>query len=135
MAKAEAAATKKITAKVANKPIINIEANSSPKPRWEAKAASPSPAARPATGPIQEREGAAAAAPAAGAADGVAAVGALSGVAWRCVPMDLPEPMRLAASASMATVVRPRLKTTAMSVSRRFMTIPFKKTKNKANSK
>jgi hypothetical protein len=41
--------------------------------------------------------------------------------------MDLPEPMRLAASASMATVVRPRLKTTAMSVSRRFMTIPLKK--------
>ena len=64
------------------------------------------------------------------AAAGVAAAGALSGVAWRCVPMDLPEPMRLAASASMATVVRPRLKTTAMRVSRRFMTIPFKKTKN-----
>jgi hypothetical protein len=48
----------------ATKPIINIEANSSPNPRWEAKAASPSPAARPANGPIQEREGAAAAAPA-----------------------------------------------------------------------
>jgi hypothetical protein len=41
--------------------------------------------------------------------------------------MDLPEPMRLAASASMAAVVIPRLKTTAMSVSRRFMTIPLKK--------
>jgi hypothetical protein len=35
----------------------------------------------------------------------------------------------------MATVVRPRLKTTAMSVSRRFMTIPLKKTKNNVDGK
>ena len=96
----------------ASKPIINIEASSSPKPRCDASAASPRPAARPATGPIHEREGAAAAAvPAAGAAAAVCA-GALSGAAWRWVPSDLPDPMRLAASASRATVVKPNAKTT-----------------------
>jgi len=103
------------------KPIITIEASSSPNPRWEARAAIPSPAASPATGPIHEREGAAAAAPAAGVAAGVAAGGALSGAAWRCVPMDLPEPMRLAASASIATEERPTAKTRVNKESKRFM--------------
>ena len=110
----------------ASKPIITMEASSSPKPRCEAKAAIPRPAARPATGPIQERDGAAAAPAAGAAAAGVAAVGALSGAACRCVPMDLPEPMRLAASASMAAVERPMVKTTAKRESKRFMSISCK---------
>ena len=89
----------------ANNPTISIEANSPPKPRCEASSAESSLAAIPVTGLIHERAGAAAAAPAAGA---VAAVDALSGAAWRYVPIDLLEPKRLAASASKATVKIPR---------------------------
>ena len=48
---------------------MTMNANSSPKPRCDAKAAKPRPAAIPATGPIQDFEGAAA------AVDGLAAVG------------------------------------------------------------
>ena len=111
----------------ARRPNISIEASSSPKPRCEASAARPRPAASPASGPIQERLGAAAAAapaaPAPAVADCAGAPGALSGAACRCVPMDLPEPMRLAASAFMETVERPSVKTTASIKSIFFMQI------------
>ena len=102
---------------------MTMEANSSPKPKWDANAAIPKPAAIPATGPIHEREGVAAPAPAAGvaAAAGAAAVGAFSGAAWRWVPMDLPPPMRFAASASIDTEERPTAKTRVNSESMRFM--------------
>ena len=53
-------------------PIIIMDASSSPNPKWEAKAARPRPAARPASGPIQERFGCAAAA--------AGAVGACAGL-------------------------------------------------------
>ena len=59
---------------------MSIEANSSPKPKCDASAAKPKPAAKPAMGPIHERLGAAAAAPApAAGAAAVDCVGALSG--------------------------------------------------------
>ena len=101
-----------------SRPIISMEASSSPKPKCEASAARPRPAARPASGPIHERLGCGCAAP--GAACGLAAAGA---AAWlgagaaagdfcglidsRCMPEDEPPPRRLAASASPVTSVKP----------------------------
>jgi hypothetical protein len=67
------------------RPIIIMEASSSPKPKWEARAARPIPAARPASGPIQERLGCACGA--AGAPACWARLGAAArwgpGPAWR----------------------------------------------------
>ncbi|KFB69910.1 MAG: hypothetical protein CAPSK01_000306 [Candidatus Accumulibacter vicinus] len=69
--------TRPITTSTAmtNRPIINIDASSSPKPKCEASAAKPRPAASPASGPIHERLGWAACA-AADCAAPVACVGA-----------------------------------------------------------
>ena len=80
--------------------------NASPKPRWLISAAMPSPAARPAIGPSQERLAAAAAGAAAAAAFGAAgwaagvvgrgASGVARGGTLRCMPAAPPPPMRRA---------------------------------------
>jgi len=100
---------------------MSMDASSSPNPKWEARAARPMPAARPARGPIQERLGwawgAAAAAAGewleAGAAAWLGAAGPGVTDFWgltasRCIPEDLPPPRRRAASASPVTSVKPR---------------------------
>ncbi|MCY1369068.1 hypothetical protein D9M69_560860 [compost metagenome] len=121
-------------AAITSRPIISMLARPSPKPRCEARAARPRPAARPAIGPIHLlRVDAAAAAGAAAAAPGAAvgvcagvAVGALAGGAlWRCMPKDLPPPMRRA-SASMATEDRPMANTMASRERVFFMGSPAK---------
>jgi hypothetical protein len=106
-----------ITAKI-SRPIIIMLASSAPKPKCEASAARPSPAARPASGPIHERPGWAAgvgAAGVAGAAEG--ARGAAAGGAERCMPNDLPPPRRAASASLIEIVARPNVRTTANSVS------------------
>ena len=114
---------------ITSRPIMSMLASSSPKPRCEASAARPRPAARPATGPIQLRLGAAAAAapvaPAAGAALGVASGALDGGVACRCMPRDLPPPIRLA-SASKWTAPRPSVITTASIDRKDFMCVSIK---------
>ena len=92
--------------------IIIMLAMPSPMPRCENSAASPIPAARPASGPIQRLmpDWAAAAGAAAAALAGAAALGAAAGLAGmasrfitvesRLTPVLLPPPRRLAASAS-----------------------------------
>ena len=79
--RAKRAITKRIAtnAATASKASMMKLANSAPMPRWLIRAASPSPAARPAIGPIHERLGAAAA-PAAAGVPGVACAG-LAGTA------------------------------------------------------
>jgi hypothetical protein len=105
------------TAAITSRPIISIEAISSPKPRCEARAASPRPAARPASGPIHERLGCAcgaAAAVGALAVPGAASADLFVVVESRCMPEDLPAPKRLpAASASPTVSVKPRARMAA----------------------
>ena len=103
------------------RPINSILAKPSPKPKCDARAARPNPAARPASGPIHDRLGAAAAAaPGAAAVAAVALLGACAGVApgdlsgdavCFCMPTDLPPPRRFAASASLTPRVSPSVRT------------------------
>src|SRR3990167_2231363 len=127
---------KAANAATTSRPIISMLARPSPKPRCEASAARPRPAARPAMGPIHLlRVDAAAAAGAPAAAAGAAALagvwagvalGALAGGAlWRCMPKDLPPPMRRA-SAAMATDDRPMANTMARRERVFFMGSPVK---------
>ena len=102
----------------------------SPMPKWLISAAMPRPAARPASGPIHDRLGAAAGA---AAAAGVACVGAAwAGVAGlagtsgavlagmlRCRPVDWPPPSRLASE--MEGSVAPTRATTTAAMSQFFM--------------
>src|SRR5690606_23585445 len=91
---------------------------SSPRPRCENRAARPRPAARPATGPIHERLGAAAGVAAeAGVCVAAGWRGACWGVAWRCMPKLLPPPRRLA---SASGTPKPNDNTATIRVRKRF---------------
>ena len=126
-------------ATIASNASITTLANPSPMPRWLNSAASPRPAASPATGPSHERLGAAAAAGVAPAAAGAAALlgvlGLAAGVAGvggalcaglsgavRCMPAGRPPPRRLASTA-VDTNATDRLTSTA--ISQVFIVIPF----------
>src|SRR5574343_610920 len=108
---------------MASRAIIRKLASSAPKPKCEARAARPIPAARPARGPIHERLGWACGA-AAGWLAGAGAVawrGAWAGadcvllvaIEWRCMPDELPPPRRLA-SASLMCRVKPSTRAAAI---------------------
>ena len=117
--------TKRMSAKAttASNAITMKLPNSAPRPRWLISAAMPSPAARPAIGPIHERRGAAAGvapavAGAAGCATGAAGLaGTASGVRagrLRCMPTAPPPPMRRA-SATPGTVAAAATKRASVS--------------------
>src|SRR5450432_33173 len=91
---------------------MRMFAKPSDNPKCESNAASPMPAARPASGPIQRDAPEAAGAAALGgiACDGAtgpegATLGVLAGggVAWRCAPRLRPPPRRRASAVSVAT--------------------------------